>query len=183
MKYPIDIDKNFNFVYLKIYADVGIAIHEYVQRTYKFKEIKKEMYSNNYKVKGEADAVDSPYLFEFKTTETTKIKDRYKYDHYVQANIYAYILNTEYNYDLKTITLVYFFRDNLKKDPLTFDINIDNKLAIEYLNRSNIILGSIENKTLPDKIGSNKEKCNYCIYKEYCKKDDKRKKSPSSFAL
>lgn len=171
-KYQIDLDKYFKFIYLKLYADVGTAIHKYVQDTYGFSEVEKPIFSDNYKVKGKVDAIDGNCIYELKSTETSKFKNTYEEDHYHQGNIYSYILNTEYKYNIRNITIVYFFRDNLKKDPVGFDVPLNKELALSFLTRSPILLESIQKRIVPDKIGSSPEKCKWCMYKDYCGKDE-----------
>lgn len=173
LKYQVDVNKNFNFEYLQLYADVGTSIHEFTQKTYDFAEVKKGLISENYRVKGEADAVTIPFLYEIKSIDTKKFNGSYRVNDYHQGNIYAYILNTEYKYRLSTVTLVYFFRDALSRDPFAIDIPVDNRLAISFLERSLLLNESLEKKKLPDKIGSSEEKCKYCMFKNYCESDSK----------
>ena len=173
MKYKLDNSKYFQFQFLKLYAKVGDGVHEFIQDTYDFTETKKALYSNNYKVKGEADAVTSPYLYEFKSIELKNFTGTYRNDDYYQGNIYAYILNTEYGYKLNTVTLIYFFRDGLNRDPFAVDIPVDNNLAISYLNRSTTLLEAMSTKKVPEAIGATKDKCKYCMYKNYCEIDNK----------
>lgn len=174
-KGSIDYKKNFNFVYLDFYAGLGTEVHELVQNIYDFKEIKKALFSKIYNVKGEADAITPPYLYEFKTVDEKALFGLdYRVKDYEQGNIYAHILNSEYDYKLNTITLVYFFRDNLKKDPYAIDIKYDSELAKSFLERSNILLDHLSSKKLPLMIGASKDNCKYCIYKENCKTDNKK---------
>jgi len=170
-KYDINIDKNFNFPYLKLYADVGTAIHEHLQSVYPFTEIKKAIYSDKFRVKGEADAINKNYLCEIKSIEVKKIKFLPEIDHFHQGNIYAHVLNTEYNYNINGVTIIYVFRDDLKRDPLAIDFKIDTNLAIDFLSRSLILLDAIERKVIPEKIGNTEDKCKWCPYSDYCIKD------------
>ncbi len=182
LKYQIDLDKNFNFVYLKLYGDVGTAIHKYTQDTYGFSEVEKPIFSERYQVKGKADAIDENILYELKTTEYFKFKNKFEEDHYHQGNIYAYILNSEYGYKIRNVTIVYFFRDSLKRDPIGFDLPVNKDLAVSYLNRSPILMESIRTKVVPDKIGGLPDKCKYCMYQSYCEKEgtiqEESKKAP-----
>ena len=140
-----------------------------------FGEIKKSLYSKVYDVKGEVDAITSPFLYEFKTVdEKALFRLDYRNKDYMQGNIYAHILNSEYGYSLDTITLVYFFRDNLKRDPYAIDLKYNPDIAISFLKRSHILLEHLSNKKLPDAIGSSEEICRYCVYKEVCKLDNEK---------
>ena len=175
VKSNINYDKYFKFVYLDFYALLGIEIHELVQNIYNFGEIKKSLYSKVYDVKGEVDAITSPFLYEFKTVdEKALFRLDYRNKDYMQGNIYAHILNSEYGYSLDTITLVYFFRDNLKRDPYAIDLKYNPDIAISFLKRSHILLEHLSNKKLPDAIGSSEEICRYCVYKEVCKLDNEK---------
>ena len=177
-KTNIDYDKYFKFTYLDFYALLGTEIHELVQNINEFKEIKKALYSKTYDVKGEADAISPPFLYEFKTVdEKALFRLDYRNKDYIQGNIYAHILNTEYGYSLDKITLVYFFRDNLKRDPYAIDLNYNANLAITYLKRSHILLEHLRDNKLPNTIGSSEETCSYCVYNEICKKDNSKKDS------
>lgn len=167
-KFPVNDDKNFKFPYLELYADMGIYIHELVQDIYDFTEVKKPLYSKKYKVKGEVDALKPPFLYEFKTVDKSKLTQEFRDKDYFQGNIYSYILNNEYGYDIKYITLVYFFRDDLKSDPYAIDLKYDPVVAEKYLERSIVLLESLDSNIVPDKIGSSKESCYFCVYKEIC---------------
>lgn len=173
-KTSVDIKNNFKFIYLDLYADLGTALHEIIQTVYQFSEVKKAMFSDVYNVRGEADAISPPYLFEIKTVDENKFPGTYRKKDYYQANIYAHILNTEYNYKIKYVTLVYFFRDNLRRDPYAIDLDYNPDLAVSFLEKSNILLESLETKRAPNKMGEDPEQCHFCIYKDICKNDAKQ---------
>lgn len=176
-QYRIDTEKYFNFEFLQLYADVGTAIHEYAQRVYPFDEVKKSLISENYKVKGEADALTQPFLFEIKSVDYKKFDGNYRLSDFHQGNIYAYILNTEYKYRLSTVTLLYFFRDGLNRNPYPIDVPVDNSLAISFLERSLILNEALLKNKVPDKIGATDEKCRYCMFKAFCAEDSKNKET------
>jgi CRISPR/Cas system-associated exonuclease Cas4 (RecB family) len=168
-KYNVNMDKLTNFSYLKMYADVGTAVHEFIQKVYDFKEIKVPVISKLYKIKGEADAASDPYLFEIKTVEQKDLKEtEYRQSDYYQGNIYAHVLNSEYGYNFKKVTLIYVFRDNLRKGPYAIDLDVNADLAISFLSRGPILLDAVESNKLPDKIGASDDNCRYCLYKDYC---------------
>lgn len=170
MKYQVDLKQQFNFSYLYLIQKIGNEIHDLILNLYDFTEIEKSVVSEKYKVKGRVDGIREKIIYELKSIEDVKFENKFIYDHYLQALIYAYILNTEYDgYDINTVTLVYIMR-NLKRIA-PFDIPLDNDLAKSLLSRSPILLSSIKSKTPPDPYGSKKEHCQWCLYKKYCEKD------------
>ena len=181
LKYTTDLKKQFNFAYLDLINRIGNTIHDYVQEIYNFTETEKTILSEKYKVKGRVDAIYDTFLYEFKSMDEKKFNGIYIKEHYLQPIIYSYILNSEYNYNIKTITLVYFFRDNLKRKPYTIDLPIDDKTAIMYLDYANILHNSISTKQIPDSINSSDEQCRWCPYLSYCDKNlSKKEKIVSS---
>ena len=169
IRVPIDVKKQFNFSYLYLIQKIGNNIHDLIQDLYDFTETEKTIISQRYKVKGRIDALKENFLYEFKTIDPKKFKGKYLEDHYYQGLIYSYILNSEYNYNIDTITIVYIPRDLKRMVP--FDLPLNNSLAESLLSRAPILLSSLVSKTPPDPIGSNVEQCKWCLYKEYCKKD------------
>jgi len=167
--YPVNTKKLFRFSYLYLIQNVGNTIHDIVQKLYSFPESEKTIVSEKFKVKGRLDGISDNYLFEIKSIDVGKFKNQYIKEHYLQAIIYAYILNNEYNYKIHTITIVYVIR-NLKKI-VPFDLPIDNKLAESLLSRAPILLSSLETNQVPDPFGATKETCKYCLYLKKCKED------------
>jgi len=178
LKYETDLKKQFNFAYLDLINRIGNTIHDYVQDIYNFTETEKSVVSEKYKTKGRVDAINDTFLYEFKTMDEKKFSGMYTKEHYYQAIIYAYILNSEYNYDIKTITLVYFFRDNLKRRPYSIDLPIDDKVAISFLEYALVLHNSIDTKIIPEVINSNKEQCRWCPFISYCEKDGSKINKP-----
>lgn len=171
IKIPIDINKLYDFSYLYLYNKIGEKIHQTIQELYDFTDIEKTIISEKFKVKGRVDAIKDNCLVEIKSIDDKKIKDTYIQSHYHQGLIYAYILNTEYNYVINTITIVYIVR-NLKKI-IPFDVPYDQALANKFINNSSKILLSLSSKKAPDPINSDLEQCKYCPYKEIvCMKDE-----------
>ena len=169
-KYPIDLSQEFNFSYLHLINKIGNVVHDVIQDLYNFKELEKTIISEIYKVKGRLDAVDEKFLYEIKTIDKDKFQNKYIEAHFLQANIYAYMLNNEYDgYNINEVVLIYVLR-NLKRI-IPFDLMIDNKLAESHLKRAPILLSSVEQKIAPDPIGATKEQCQYCSYKKYCNDD------------
>jgi len=185
-RYSINVDDKFNFTYLYLIQKVGNEIHELVQNLYDFTEVEKTIVSEKFKVKGRADALKNEYLYEIKSIDPLKFKNKYDMNHYYQALIYAYILNSEYNYNIKYVTILYVLR-NLKK-VYPFDLPINDKIAKSFLNRAILLRNSLDKNIVPDPIGSSEEQCKFCLFKKYCDKDEikdpklvtKKKKEPSS---
>jgi len=169
MKYSFDDDKLYKFSYLYLILEVGKLVHELIQKLYKFDEIEKVIISKKFHVKGRIDGIKKDYAIEIKTIDNDKFKNQYIKEHYIQACIYAYILNTEYNYSLKYITLIYVSR-NLKKI-VPFDLPINNDLALKALNNAPILKSALDSFKVPDPYGSTKDLCYFCLYSKHCKKD------------
>lgn len=170
LKYPVDLKKLFQWPNLALLNVVGNSVDEFVKETYDFTEINKVIISEKYKVKGKCDGIKDKYLIELKTTDFDKFKGNYNTFDYYQGLIYAYILNNEYGYSLEWITLVYFIR-TFKKDPIPFDLTIDNKLAEKLLTRGPLLHESMLKKIAPDPYGATTEECNFCPYIQYCRAD------------
>ena len=125
--------------------------------------------SETFKVKGRVDGIRESYLYELKSIDEDKLKGKHIEEHYHQGIIYAYILNTEYEYKIKKIVIVYFIR-NLKK-VIPFDLSIDNSLAKSLLERAIILKSSLDKNEVPDPIGANNDQCHWCLFKSYCEND------------
>jgi CRISPR/Cas system-associated exonuclease Cas4 (RecB family) len=170
LKYTIDLSKEFSFSYLYMIQKMGEELHRIIQEIYGFQEIEKTIVSEKYQVKGRTDGIQNEYLFELKTLDPDASLTTYNQNDYYQGNIYAHILNSEYNYKLKFVTILYIFR-NLKK-VRTFDIPVKDKLAMQFLSRGPVLKKAIASKMCPDPIGATGEECKFCSYIEYCKKDE-----------
>jgi len=179
MRYPVNLNKLYNYPYLYIIQKVGNEIHEVIQGLYDFAETEKTVVSERFKVKGRIDGIRESFLCEIKSISDDKFKDTYIREHYVQANIYAYILNEEYDYKINTITIIYVMR-SLKRI-VAYDLPVDKKLAESILNRAPILKSSIETSQVPDPFGSTDETCKYCLYRNQCK-DDKPHEVLQAFA-
>lgn len=86
---------------------------------------------------------------------------------------YNYILNTEYDYKIDTITIIYVMR-NLKKI-IPFDLPIDNILAKSMLDKALLLKDSLNSLQVPDPFGATEETCKFCLYNKYCEKDNYEK--------
>jgi CRISPR/Cas system-associated exonuclease Cas4 (RecB family) len=168
-KYKIDISKEYNFSYLYMINKVGNTVHDLIQELYDHTEVEKTLISEKYKVKGRVDGIRSNFLLEYKTIDVDKFTGKYIPNHYHQALIYAYLLNSEYGYKIDTITIVYIIR-NLKRI-IPFDLPIDDNKAIKFLEVAPILIKCLKNDTVPEPLNSDKEQCHWCQYKSYCKKD------------
>jgi len=169
MRYPVNLNKLYNYPYLYIIQKVGNEIHAVIQDLYDFVEKEKTVVSERFKVKGRVDGIRESFLCEIKSIDDNKFTDTYIKEHYIQANIYAYILNTEYDYKLTTITIIYVMR-SLKRI-VAYDLPVDNKLAESFLNMAPILKSSLETSQVPDPFGSTDETCKYCLFMDACKND------------
>jgi CRISPR-associated protein Cas4 len=172
-KYDIDLRNSFNFVYLGLAAEIGNTNHKFIQDNYDFTEIEKTIISENYKTKGRVDAIKNNFLYEIKPVDQKNIKNAFNIKHLQQCSIGAYILNNEYNYRIDTITIIYYIRDNFRKDPISFDYKYDEKIGISFLEKALDLHKCLENNKLPEK-SNNKNDCEYCLYKNYCLSDEKK---------
>lgn len=168
-RYAIDLEEQFRFAWLYMFQRVGDEIHAVVQDVYNFTEKEKTIVSEKFKTKGRLDGIRDGFLFEIKSVDPDKFDYKCQRDHFLQANIYAHILNTEYNYKIHTIVILYVFR-NLKQI-VPFDLAIDPPLAESLLSRAPMLKNAIEKKIIPDPIGANISHCQWCSYKKYCEKD------------
>lgn len=175
-RYQIDIKGQFQFAYLYMIQKVGNVIHKIFQDLYNFTEIEKSVVSEKYKVKGRLDAIKGKTLYEIKSIDPAKFKGTYIKEHVFQGLIYAYILITEYEYDIENITIIYVLR-NLKTVQ-AFDIKIDMKLAESFLTRAPILLSALDQNVVPEPIGANKDQCKWCPYKSYCENDGFKNLTP-----
>ena len=173
MRYPVNLSDQYRFAYLYLIQKVGNEIHNVIQDLYNFGETEKTIVSEVYKVKGRLDGIKDSFLYEIKSIDADKFNNRYIPEHFEQANNYAYILNTEYDYNIKTVVIIYVIR-NLK-NIIPFDIPIDDSLAKSLLERAPLLRSSLNDNEVPDPIGSKMEHCKYCLHKEYCKKDECKK--------
>lgn len=173
LKYKVDLKKKFQFSYLYLIQRVGNEIHTVVQDLYNFNESEKTIVSEIFKVKGRVDGIRESYLYELKSIDESKFKGKYLDEHYEQALVYAYILNTEYDYNIKKITIVYFMR-NLKK-VVPFDLPLDDSRSKSLLERAIVLKSSIEKNEVPDPIGATDDQCRWCLFRLYCE-DDKCQK-------
>lgn len=168
-KYPINVKEEFSFSYLYLIQKVGHVVHDIVQDLYDFTEVEKTVVSQKYKVKGRVDALKNEFLYEVKSIDPDKFENKYIREHYYQGIIYSYILNSEYNYKVKTITIVYFIRTLKKIYP--FDLPVNDELAKSFLKRSLVLQSSLQSKKVPEPIGATPDQCKYCPYKKFCGKD------------
>lgn len=171
LKYTVDPKDLFKYSKVYLMQKVGNAIHEALQEVYDFTEVNKAVVSEKYKVKGKIDAFKDGFVYEIKTLDENKFLGTYSKEHYYQGLIYSYILNTEYNYRIDTVVLIYVFRDNLKRNPVAFDLPLDNDLAKSLLEKALLLQDHIQRKEVIDPIGATKDQCHYCEFKSFCAKD------------
>jgi CRISPR/Cas system-associated exonuclease Cas4 (RecB family) len=175
-RYQISVASQFKFAYLYLIQKVGNTIHEIFQSLYNFSEVEKTVVSEKFKVKGRVDAIKGSHLYEIKSIDPKKFKGSFIKEHYFQGLVYAYILITEYDYKIDKITIIYVLRD--LKTVRAFDLPVDLKLAEKFLQRAPVLLTALESNTPPEPIGAVINSCQWCPYKEYCKKDSYSKVAP-----
>lgn len=175
-RYQINLSSQFKFSYLYLIQKVGNVIHSVFQELYNFTQVEKTVVSEKYKVKGRVDAIKGSTVYEIKSIDPEKFTGKFIKEHYFQGVIYAYILNTEYEYKIDRITIIYVFR-NLK-NIRAFDVDVDMKLAESLLSRGPLLVSALESNQVIDPYGATKESCKWCPYKEYCKKDGYIKVAP-----
>ena len=168
-RYSIDLEDQFKFAWLYMFQRVGDELHAVVQDVYNFTEKEKTIVSEKFKTKGRLDGIREGFLFEIKSVDPDKFEYVVERKDFLQGNVYAHILNTEYNYKIHTVVILYVFR-NLRKI-VPFDLPIDPPLAESLLIRAPILKNSIDKKIVPDPIGANIAQCQWCSYKKYCEKD------------
>lgn len=173
-KYSIDVNKKFSFSYLYLINKVGSSIHNVIQELYDFSEVEKTVISEKYGVKGRVDAIRMNNLYELKSTDPGKIRNLPA--NYNQGLIYGYILNNEYDYDIRTITLVYVER-NLR-NIIVYDYSLDNHKAEGLLQNAIRLNKSLTENKVPEPINSDSEQCNFCAYRYYCEKDKSELRKP-----
>jgi len=169
LHYPIDIKEQFRFAYLYLIQKIGNEIHNVIQELYDFTETEKTVVSEKYKVKGRIDGIRDIYLYEIKSYDIAKFENKYEQDHYLQANIYAYILNSEYGYKIKKVVLIYVMRD--LKTIVPFDLPVDDALAKSLLKRAPLLHAALEKRETIDPLGATMNHCKYCAYPKVCKND------------
>lgn len=176
-RYQINITSQFRFSYLYLIQKVGSVIDDVIQELYHFSQVEKTIVSEKYKVKGRVDAIKGKNLYEIKSIDPGKLNNKkYIKEHYFQGLIYAYILITEYDYKIDTITIIYVYRD--LKNIESVDLNIDMDLAKNLLERGPILITHLESNTIPEPIGATAESCKWCPYLNYCTKDGFKKIKP-----
>lgn len=168
-RYQIDISAQYKFSYLYLIQKVGKVIHDIFQELYNFTEVEKSIVSEKFKVKGRVDALKEKTLYEIKSLDTDKYTGKYVREHYIQAVIYAHILIHEYDYPIDNITIIYVLR-NLKSIRV-FDLDVDEKVALMYLERAPLLLRALDSNKVPDPVGAISDHCKFCPYQKYCEKD------------
>lgn len=169
-KYQIDIRKQYNFSYLYFIQHVGNTIHDVIQELYNFDESEKTVLSEKFKVKGRVDSIKGSTVFEIKSIDSSKFKGKAIKEHIFQGMVYAYILNTEYNYNIKNITIIYVIRTLKSIHPI--DIDMDMKLGENLITRAPLLLDALNKNSIIDPIGATKEQCKWCSFRDkFCKNE------------
>lgn len=168
-RYPIDVKKEFQFAYLYLFQRVGDTIHDILQTVYDFTEIEKTIVSEKFKVKGRLDALKNEFIFEIKSIDQKKFNGTYHELHFLQANIYAFILNTEYNFNIEYVTIVYVSRNLVNIYP--FDIPVNPASANSFLKRAFVLRNALNKNQVPEPIGSDIDQCKFCSFQTFCEND------------
>jgi len=170
-KYPINLNRLFSFSYLFFIKEVNEFLLELVQSVYDFEEVNKIIESKKYHVKGNVHAIDKKtgFLYYFTVIEPNSLNDNKKRTHFNVANIQAYILNNEYEYDIENIVLIYLTRDLKNIEKYTVKVNNSSQ---KFLENALTLKNSLDRNVVPDKIGASEKECNFCMFKTFCKKDD-----------
>jgi len=180
--YSIDLNDEFRFANLYLIRNIGNAVHNSIQKIYKFDECEKTVISEKFNVKGRIDAILDKSIIELKTTDKQKYQDIYDKNHYHQGIIYSYILGSEYGYEITNISVVYIFRD--LKTIKVHNLPPDPNLAKSFLDRSLVISDCLKNNVVPSITNIPEDECIWCSYKKYCKKTEPPKiKTKSKFLL
>jgi len=183
-KYAIDYYKKFSFPFLLFFQERGIALHRIVQNAYGMEKIDYTIISKVYKVKGKCDGVLGNFLYEIKIVDPDKFTGTYNPKDFNQANIYAYILNSEYKTKFDTITLVYVIGD--LKHVIPIDVPVDMPKGQKMMQKASVLWSCIRENKIPEDNFCVMDECNFCAYKKYCepkKKVEKEKKNEPAFLL
>ena len=165
-KYVVDPSQMFRFPYLYLFQERGIALHKAVQRIYGLQLVDNTFISKKFKVKGKIDGALQSYLYEIKVVDPDKFNGIRQAD-FEQANLYAFIANSEHGYKFTTITLVYVI-GNLRQI-IPYDIPIDMNRANTLIRKATILHSCLqENKVPGENMCKRGEDCTWCLYKKYC---------------
>lgn len=173
-KYTVDISQMFRFPYLYLFQERGNAMHRVVQQMYGLQLVDKSFISKKFKTKGKIDGALNDFLYEIKVMDPGKFTGSYRKDDYDQANLYAFIANSEFGYKFRTITLVYVI--GTMRDIIPFDVPINMKRANNIITKSIVLHSCLqENKVPGENLCKRGEDCTWCLYKKYCSKPPKTK--------
>ena len=89
--------------------------------------------------------------------------------------------NEDYGYNVDTIVIVYILRT--LRDIIPYDLPYDFDKAKSLMEEALVLRKHIDENTVPPIVNSTNENCNYCLYKKYCKKEEKIEKKEDSVFL
>lgn len=176
-KYSIDLKKKFNYPFLYLHQKIGDTVHATIQEIYGFDEVEKTVISDKFHVKGRLDALEEVFLIDFKPS--AELREEMDMKHYDQGNIYATILNTEYDYKVEKIVIAYYISNF--KDMQVFIKKVNLERGFEFLNKGKLLKNHLENNLVIDPFGATEKECRYCPYSEYCQKDGFQKVAQPKF--
>ena len=168
LQFPPDMSKTFLQPFKFVSKIAAVKVEEIVKKVYDFDEVNKVVVSEKFRIKDRVDAINKDCLV--KLFLEAERQTEYKVDDYYKSVILAYILNTEHDYNIKHVTLVYFY--NNFSESSSFDIVVKQKIAESYLTRPTALVSWIQKKVTPDPYGSDINQCNDCPYISFCEKDD-----------
>lgn len=181
-KYIVDPSKMFRFPYLYLFQERGIALHKAVQKIYGLQLVDKTFISKNFKVKGKIDGALKNYLFEIKVIDPDKFTGSFRQNDFDQANLYAFIANSEFGYKFNTVTLVYVI--GTLRQIIPYDVPINMNRASTLIRKATVLHSCLqENKVPGENLCKRGEDCTWCLYKKYCtsppsKSTENKKKDP-----
>jgi len=180
LKYQIDLNKQYKDPYLYLFNKMSISIKDVIQSLCQFDEIDKVVISEKFNVKGKVDGIDDNNLIMIFIINPNTSNVEYSNLHYNEGNVYSYILNNEYDYNIDNISIIYMF-DNYKQIK-HFNIIPNDEEAIKFLDNGLIIKKLIETNQIPDPSIND---CKNCPYEKYCikKENQEQQKRKSVFLM
>ncbi len=172
-KYPLNLERLFSFSCLFLIHEVDDFLLSLIQKTYKFEEINKYITGKNYAVRGNVHAVDksSGFLYVLNPVDPINFKNNYIAAHANIGQIQAYILNTDYNYNISKIVLIYILRN--MKSIYKYTLELNAKTIDQYLKNGMELKKCLDHNKVPEPLGKTDSQCAFCMFKKFCQTDSK----------
>ncbi len=163
------------YPYQEMVLGVGNGVHDILQKRIPSLDVENDFVLKHYfvDISGRYDLLlNKNVMVEIKTCNTlpTVAEDKHK----LQILFYAYILNTFFNFDIKTIQVLYVSRGKFGVKIFDFDITykIIERVKIYLDTMMAELENSIKNQTPPKKDSKFclKSDCNFCNFEKVCKK-------------